>query len=150
MEVEALWVTAQRNTWIYLQSPWTTDTEIRQLCSSRVTWCQITHSLFQPVSEKANPDRDLWMHLTEGNVLTSVHQSLFTCFIRQACVKTNFDISLDWNMPGSLAALFCFCSINTRDDSEHFFLWLLTVSIRMFTVLCKQTDSCIPGASFAH
>lgn len=71
-------------------------------------------SVFSAISEEANTDRDLWMHPTVGKVLTSVHQSLFTYFIRQGCVKTTFDISLYWNMPDSLAALLSFGPINKR------------------------------------
>lgn len=84
---------------------------IDAVCSSFITWRQITESVFPAISEEANADRDLWMHPAEGKVLTSVHHNYCTCFIRQGCVKQNFDISLYWNLLDGLPALLSFCSL---------------------------------------
>lgn len=76
---------------------------------------------FRRFSEEANPDGDLWVEPSEGRRLTRVHQSSFTCFITQSCVKTNFDISLCWKMAGSAVKL------SRSVDTDHASLWLLTV-----------------------
>lgn len=93
----------------------------------------------------------LEMYPSEAKVLTLDHQSLFTCFVKQACVKGDFDISLCWNMPDSLADLLGFCSINIRDDTGHTFLWESSASIRMFTVFFhNQADARMHGLEMIH
>lgn len=75
------------------------------------------------------------MYPSEEKVLTLDHQSLFTCFVKQAGVSGDFDISLCWNMPDSLADLLGFWSIDVRDDTGRTFLRHSSASVRTFTGL---------------
>lgn len=75
-----------------------------------------SHILFREILSRQTLMETFERSPAVGKVLTSVHQSLFTCFIRQGCVKTNSDCTLYWNSFDSLATLLSFCSIKSRDD----------------------------------
>lgn len=85
-----------------------------------VTWRHNPHLLFLSVSEEANADGDLWMLRTVGKILTSIHLSLFTCFVRQLCQNKLWYLILlvyAWQ-----PALLSFCSINIWNDRKKYLL----------------------------
>lgn len=125
------------------------------VCSPFIIWHQITHLVFLAISDEANTDRDLWMHPTVGKVLTSVHQSLFTCFIRQGRVKTNFDISLFWKRLDSRAALLIFLFTQSQRWYKKYLVCacgctLYLCNERVFKLRVGRTDACIPASMLLH
>lgn len=66
-----------------------------------------------------------------GEGIDNSPSSLVTCFIRQGCVKTNFDSLVNRNRLDSLAALLSFCSIDSSDD-------------------IKKNTSCVPVSHFYY
>lgn len=135
---------------IYIHSGPHTHIKITVCCIDAVCfniWRLITHSVFPTISE--DTDRDILNAPHGGKVLTSVHQSLFTCFIRQGHVKTNFDVSLYCNRHDSLASVFSFCSVSSSDDIKKMHSVCLWLSI-LLACLYLSRHPCCCMHTFTH